>query len=124
MMTLGALKVLLSSPLALLALMMLASVSNGVKQLAVIRQTGYPMSCAQYYFRYMPETWGMIIGNMICFSVLVLTDQLNFASALGVGYGVNSIVDLLPGHRSFELKNTLDDPVKIERRNGNGNGKK
>ena len=119
-MTIVALKALLSSPLALFLLMMLASISNGVKQLAVIRQTGYPMSCAQYYFRYMPETWGMIIGNVLAFAVLMSLDQLNIASAIGVGYGINSLTDLLPGNRSYVLKTTIDDPVKVNGKNGNG----
>lgn len=92
------LKQALSSPTALFVLMLLASLSNGVKQLLVIRQTGKPMTFLDY-LAYWPETLGMILANVIGFVVLILTDQLNFASALGVGYGTNSLIDLLPGKR-------------------------
>lgn len=106
------LKQALSSPTALFVLMLLASLSNGVKQLLVIRQTGKPMTFLDY-LAYWPETLGMILANVIGFVVLILTDQLNFASALGVGYGTNSLIDLLPGKRSVALKATPDDPSKI-----------
>lgn len=109
----SALKILLSSPFALFFLMMLASLTNGLKQLAVLRQTGTPMSFGQY-LSYLPETGSMVIANIIAFVVLILTDQLNFASALAVGYGTNSLVDLLPtGKRSLVLKSTPDDPAKV-----------
>lgn len=111
-MTTETLKSLLSSPTALFVLMMLASLSNGLKQLNVIRQTGNPMTFFSY-ISYLPETAGMVVANAIAFAVLVLTDQLNFASALGIGYGTNSLVDLLPGKRSIALKSTPDDPTKI-----------
>lgn len=107
-----ALKLFLNSPAALFILMTLASMSNGLKQLLVLRQTGTPMSFGQY-LSYWPETVAMVIANLIAFAVLILTDQLNFASALGVGYGTNSLVDLLPGKRSLVLKSTPDDPAKV-----------
>lgn len=110
------LKALLSSPFALLCLMFMASFVNGLKQLRVLRQTGTPMSFSQY-LSYAPETLAMLLGNVIAFIVLILTDQLNFASALAVGYGTNSLVDLLPGKRSLVLKSTPDDPDKISKIN-------
>lgn len=110
-MTPDALKTLLGSPPALFILMLLASMSSGLKQLLVIRQTGKPMSFLSY-LSYWPETLGMVIANVIAFAVLILTDQLNFASALGIGYGANSVIDLLPGKRSLALKSTPDDPDK------------
>lgn len=106
------LKSLLSGPSALFILMLLASLSNGLKQLLVVKQTGTPMDLWQY-LAYWPETLAMIIANIMAFAVLILTDQLNFASALSVGYGTNSVVDLLPGKRSIALKATPDDPVKM-----------
>ncbi len=109
----AALKLFLSSPFALLILMMLASLGNGLKQLLVVRQTGTPMSLGQYV-RYWPDTMGVLIGNMIAFGLLIMTDQLNYASALAVGYGVNSAVDLLPGKRSLALKATPDDVEKLQ----------
>lgn len=111
-MTADTLKALLSSPLGLFALMLVASLSNGMKQLLVIRQTGKPMSFAAYV-SYWPETIAMVLANTIAFIVLVLTNQLNYAAALAVGYGTNSLVDLLPGSRSIDLKKTPDDPTKV-----------
>lgn len=110
-MTIDTLKTVLSSPLGMYALMNAASLVNGLKQLLVIRQTGTPPTLATY-LSYWPETLGMILANVIAFVVLILTDQLNFASALGIGYGTNSVVDLLPGKRSVALKSTPDDPGK------------
>lgn len=111
-MTADSLKALLSSPSALFVLMLLASMTNGVKQLLVIRQTGTPMTFLGY-LAYLPETFAVLLANVIGFAVLILTDQLNFASALGVGYGTNSLIDLLPGKRSVALKATPDDPAKV-----------
>lgn len=108
------LKAILASPLALFVLMCLASIGNGVKQLAVIKQTGKPMTCVEYWTHW-PETLGTIISNVLAFGLLLTTDQLNFASALSVGYGLNSLSDLIVrGGRSYALKSTPDDPNKIE----------
>jgi hypothetical protein len=111
-----ALKLFLASPFALLILMLLASLGNGIKQLLVVRQTGSPMTIAQY-LSHWPDTVGTLIGNMLAFAVLISMDQLNVAAALGIGYGVNSVVDLLPGKRSLDLKSTPDDPEKLQARN-------
>lgn len=112
--TLEALKATLSSPLALFLLMCLASIANGTKQLAVVKQTGKSMTCLEYWSHW-PETLTTIITNVIAFALLVMTDQLNFASALGVGYGTNSISDLLlKGGRSYALKSTPDDMTKLQ----------
>ncbi len=111
-----ALKLFLASPFALLLLMMLASLANGLKQLLVVRQTGTPMTLGAY-LSHWPDTMGVLIGNLLAFAVLVSMDQLNVAAALGVGYGVNSVVDLLPGNRSLALKSTPDDPQKMQARN-------
>ncbi len=115
-MTQEQLKLVLSTPLALFALMVIASMSNGIKQLTVIRQTGKPMSYLSY-LSYWPETLGMVLANVIAFAILILTDQLNFASAIGIGYGANSIIDMLPGKRSLALKSTPDDPEKLAAKN-------
>ncbi len=113
--TTASLKLFLASPFALLILMMLASLSNGIKQLLVLRQTGTPMSFVKY-LSYWPETVAMLIANLLAFAVLISLDQLNIAAAIGVGYGTNSLVDLLPGKRSLVLKSTPDDPEKIQGR--------
>lgn len=111
-MTIANLQHLFGSHIGLFFLMMAASLSNGLKQLGVIHQSGTPMTFGKY-LSYLPETFTMIVANVIAYVVLVLTDQLNFASALGIGYGTNSLVDLLPGKRSMDLKSTPDDPAKV-----------
>jgi hypothetical protein len=111
-MTVDSLKLFISSPLALFALMVLASVGNGLKQIAVVRQTGNPMKCIEY-FGHIPETVTVMVGNVLAFILLLSTGQLNVASALAVGYGANSLADLLPKGRSYALKSTPDLPEKV-----------
>lgn len=112
-MTVESVKTFLSSPGALFVMMILASVANGSKQLAVIRQTGQPISSIDYW-AHLPETLATFFSNVMAFSLLLMTDQLNFASALSVGYGLNSLSDLLTkGGRSYTLKSTPDDPSKV-----------
>ncbi len=111
-MTDSALKTILSSPFALLLLMLLGSAANGLKQLGVVKQTGTPMTLVKY-LSYWPDTLGVLIGNLLAFAILIVMNQLNIVTALSVGYGVNSVVDLLPGKRSLELKSTPDDPYKL-----------
>jgi hypothetical protein len=111
-MTSDQLVALVNSPAVLFALMLLASASNGMKQLLVVRQTGRPMTFIDY-LSYWPETFGVLLANIIAFAVLISLKQLNIASALGIGYGANSAIDLLPGLRSVALKATPDQPEKI-----------
>lgn len=101
------LKELLNAPYGLLALMFAASFVSGVKSILVARANGSQMSLGAY-LGYLPQTLVAVVGNLIAFAVLVLTDQLNFASALGIGYGINSATDLfLPkSGRSGEIAST------------------
>lgn len=99
------LKASLDSPLVLLGLMYLASIASALKQLIVARQAGTRVTCMRY-LRYWPETAVTVLSNLLAFMVLVTFDQLNLASSLGVGYGINSITDLIrPGGRSSGLNN-------------------
>lgn len=88
------LKDILNAPLGLLALMFAASFVSALKTLAIAKANGSGMGVADY-LGYLPQTLVVIVGNLIAFAVLVLTDQLNFSSALGIGYGINSVMDLL-----------------------------
>ena len=114
-MTLITIKEILSTPMALFLLMLFASALNGLKQLHTVRQTGTPMSFAKYW-AYWPDTAGTIFANTIAFVLLIFLDQLNIFSALGIGYGANSAVDLLSGKRSYDVKATPDDPDKLQAR--------
>jgi hypothetical protein len=96
----AAVKEILSTPVGMLMLMLAASLLGGIKHIIVAKQAGAQVSLSKY-LQFWPETSAVLIGNIIAFVVLILTDQLNFASALGIGYGVNSAADLLrPGGRS------------------------
>jgi hypothetical protein len=110
-MTADTLKQFFASPLALFAVMLLSSVANGLKQLIVVKQTGHSMTFWEYW-GYVPETLVTLISNGLAFVVLLMSDQLNIASAASVGYGLNSLSDLLPRGRSYALKQTPDDPNK------------
>lgn len=88
------LKELLNAPYGLLALMFAASLVSGIKAITVAKANGSSMGVGGYY-AYLPQTVITVVGNLIAFAVLVLTDQLNFASALGIGYGINSVTDLI-----------------------------
>lgn len=113
-MTAEALKALLSAPIVLLFVMLAASAGNGLKQIAVVRQTGRSMTFIEYW-GHLPETLVTLISNLFAFAILLMSDQLNFASAVSVGYGVNSLADLLPKGRSLALKQSPDDPEKLDK---------
>lgn len=120
------LKALLSTPLALLVVMLIASTVNGIKQLNTAKKSGSDMTFATY-LSYMPDTAATLLGNVIAFAALILSDQLNFASALGIGYGINSLTDLLPGKRSDALAASTDptdspSDVRAARQNGFATG--
>lgn len=102
-MTAEQLRVLIQTPGCLFLVMMLASFCNMLKQVADAHRNGTVITLAEY-LAHWPETLGTIVANVIAFGVLIVTDQLNFASALGVGYGANSVVDLMrSGGRSASL---------------------
>lgn len=109
-MTAEQLKILLQTPFCLLLLMFAASFSNGLKQVATTNKAGGSVLLREYFLVHWPDTVAMIIANLIAFAILILTDQLNFASALGVGYGANSVVDLLPGARSSVIATSAVQP--------------
>lgn len=102
-MTAEALKQLLATPVALFVVMLLGSLANGLKQLATAKQSGTSASFLSY-LGHWPETLATVILNALAFATLLTTDQLNFASALGIGFAANSASDLLrAGGRSAAL---------------------
>jgi hypothetical protein len=87
--------------------MLVASFANGIKQVTVTRQTSTAMTWLEYW-SHVPETMATVAGNILAFAALFMTDQLNFASAIACGYGVNSLADFLPKGRSYALKSSPD----------------
>jgi hypothetical protein len=102
-MTAEELKALLSTPGALFLVMLLGSLASMLKQVSDAKKNGSVASLGSY-LAHWPETVGTITTNVLGFLTLVVTDQLNFASALGIGYAANSAADLLrSGGRSASL---------------------
>lgn len=98
------LKLLLSQPIWLLLLMFLGSLVSALKQLGSAQRDGASVSIRDYV-KHWPETFATIGGNVIGFILLLMSDQLNAAAAIGVGYGVNSVADMIrAGGRSASLK--------------------
>ena len=99
-MTTEEIKAMLETPVALFVLMLIASLLSAYKQKS---GTGVGIGT---YFAHIPETIAMLVTNTIGFTVLIFTDQLNFASALGLGYASNSLADLIrSGGRSAQISN-------------------
>ncbi len=88
-MNIDQLQTLLQTPLALFIVMLLASLASALKQ---IKDTTLPLSS---YLGHWPETVAAVIANVLGFLVLVETNTLNLASALGLGWMSNSAVDLM-----------------------------
>lgn len=103
-MTAEELKALLSTPAALFLVMLLGSLASMLKQVSDAKKNGATTTSLSSYLAHWPETLGTVITNALGFLTLVVTDQLNFASALGIGYAANSAADLLrSGGRSASL---------------------
>lgn len=95
----------LDSPVVLYVLMLLGSLASALKQWSVARMSGSTLSLATY-MSYLQEGVTTIIVNTLSFAALIYADQLNFVSAIGIGYMTNSLSDLLPtGTRSDAVAN-------------------
>lgn len=82
-------KSILETPIALFVLMLAGSAGSILKKLVVARKTP-----DQPYVHYWPETVLMLGGNVAGFLVLLMSDQLNFASVILGGYTTNSLASL------------------------------
>lgn len=90
-MTADQLKALFSTPLMLLALMIVAALGSALKQLAVARRQGTPMTVMDYFFKI--ETVITVGSIAAAWLGLLFSDSLNIASALGLGYVANDTAD-------------------------------
>lgn len=103
-MTAEELKTLLSTPAALFVLMLLASFGSAWKQMLVARRSGTGASVQSYFIDNWPETLAMIGHNIIAFVMLIFTDTLNPAAAIGLGYIANDAADAYTREgRSFAI---------------------
>lgn len=88
------LKALLSSPAALFVVMLLASAANGLKNLIEAKQQGSNVGFADVFGHGLDILY-TAITNSLAFALLLQTDSLNLASAIGLGYLAGSAVSLL-----------------------------
>jgi hypothetical protein len=95
-MTAEALKVLLSTPLALAILMLLGTLLSMLKQYVDGKANGSTITLGQYLFKV--ETVITIVLNAFAFVTLIMTDSLNFTNATAIGFAANSLSDMfMPG---------------------------
>jgi hypothetical protein len=103
--SIGDLQEIIDSPLVLYLLMLAGSGVSGLKQLTVGKMSGSKLTFVQY-LGYWPELLATLGSNTLAFITLIQLDQLNFMAAIGIGYALNSLSDLLPaGSRSDGVAN-------------------
>jgi hypothetical protein len=104
-MTSEALKTLLSTPVALMVLMLLGTIISMLKQYKDGRNNGSTITLSQYVLTV--DTVIVIGVNIFAFVTLIMTDMLNFTNATAIGFAANSLSDLLtPGKgRSANIVN-------------------
>lgn len=77
---------------ALFGIMLAGSIAHGLIQQRDATNNGTPMSFTEYW-SYGREIVIALILNAAAFAVLLLSNQLNFAAAFGIGMGVNAFAD-------------------------------
>jgi hypothetical protein len=102
-MTTESLQQLLMNPWVLFVLMIFGTVLSMLKQWKQAQMDGSTATLGTY-LSHIQELLIAIGGNIIVFFLLVDSSNLNFVSALSIGYVLNSVADLNPaGTRSTTL---------------------
>lgn len=101
------LKDLLSNQIFLFALMLFGTLLSMAKQYVDGRMNAATIDFGAYLLRI--ETLIAVGANVIAFLGLIDSGQLNFLSAVGVGYALNSLTDLKPGGRSAAIVESIPD---------------
>lgn len=86
------LKEMFDSPMALFLAMLLGSAVSMLNQLGRAKRDGAAVTLGQY-LSHWPELLAALLNNVLAWVVLLMTDQLNFASAVGIGFAANSLAD-------------------------------
>lgn len=90
----------LMNPWVLFGLMIFGSILSAVKQWGVAKMDGAAVTMGGY-LAHLQELFITLGGNTIAFFALVDSGNLNFLSAISIGYVINSAADLNPlGSRS------------------------
>lgn len=79
----------------LYGLMILGSVISGLKQIKVAQMEGSGVT-AGGHFSHWSDAVIVLGSNTLSFIALIYADQLNFVSAVSVGFVLNELVDLNP----------------------------
>lgn len=94
----------LMNPWVLFGLMLFGSILSMVKQWSQAKMDGSSVTVGTYLSHAM-EVFTTLGANALAFFLLVDSGNLNFVSAVSIGYALNSLSDLNPaGGRSTSLK--------------------
>jgi hypothetical protein len=85
----------LTNPWVLFGLMIFGSILSATKQLSVAKMEGSAATIGAYLGHFQ-ELFIMLGGNTIAFFMLVDGGNLNFVSAVSIGYAINSVADMNP----------------------------
>lgn len=94
----------LKNPWVLFGFMIFGTILSMVKQWKQAQMDGSSATLGTY-LSHLQELFIAIGGNILAFFLLVDSGNLNFVSAVSIGYVLNSVADLNPlGGRSTSLK--------------------
>ena len=101
----GDIKTALTNPWVLYGLMLVGSLVSMLKQWGVSKMDEGPSPGIGAYLMHWQETVTTLFGNTVAFLLLIDSGNLNFVSAISIGYAINSLSDVNPmGSRSTSLK--------------------
>jgi hypothetical protein len=83
----------LANPLTLFAVMLASSFGSMFKQWIDARKNGAELKFSEY-LNHWPEIIYMLGMNIATYLTMFMTDTLNFAAAIGIGYANNSVADI------------------------------
>lgn len=88
----------------LYGLMVLGSVISGLKQVKLAQMDGNVATNSAYFTSHWMDVIIVLGSNTLAFVALIYGGQLNFVSAVSVGFALNELVDLNPAsNRSASL---------------------
>lgn len=86
----------LSNPWVLYGLMILGSIVSGLKQVKLAKMDGGTTTNGSYFTSHWMDVLIVLGSNTLAFIALIYGGQLNFVSAVSVGFALNELVDLNP----------------------------
>lgn len=106
--------VVLENVWVLYAMMLMGTLASQLKQVNVAQQNGATVTYTSQIFR-LREWIVLFITNTLSFVALIYSGQLNFVSAVAVGFALNELVDLDPtSSRSTSVVQSLTNGMKLK----------